>query len=381
MSITQGQGLEFALNEFGCNPSGAPTGSQITIAQATQYMAPTSSGGDAVNGMFAQLGKWLNAGNTIRQLIYYEGQCAATGAGDITNPIGLCTNPGVGSGKSDFRVPYYQAIDTTFASGSLGGTTLNATHTTTLVPISPSPVGNLAPLDTLSYELVLGLSAGAGSTNPWCTVIVEFFDFDVIGANQVIVDQVNFACPMGTSGDPDGPAVTAIHGPARGGYMVLKIDNLDSVNGTLEYLQLAGVGRSYDRHTARWDVNANSSPNIPGYTLAQAAAASLQIGRVSGQTVVNGTPKSWLCGLFPGQAFLRIYSSGASTVNFVLQPQPTTTYGTENLINENTGTGSGLTDELLFTIALPRAPCMMTVTNGDTVNHALVDFQLVAIET
>jgi hypothetical protein len=381
MSITQGQGLPFALNEFGCNPSGAPTGTQVSITTATQYMAPTSAGGDAVNGLFAQLGKWLNAGNTIRQLIYYEGVCSAAGTGDITNPVGACTNPGVGTGASDFRVPFYKAIDTTFASGALGGTTLNSTHTTVLVPISPSPVGNLAPLDTLSYELVLGLTAGAGSTNPWCTVIIQFFDFDVIGANQVVVDQVNFACPMGTSGDANGPAVTAIHGPARGGFMILKIDNLDSVNGTLEYLQLAGVGRSYDRHTARWDVNSGSSPAIPGYTLANAGAASLQIGRIAGQSILHGASKTFLNGLAPGQVFLRIYAQGASSVNFVLQPQPTSVYGTENLINENVGTGSGLSQELLFTIALPRAPCIMTITNNDGANTATVDYQLIAIET
>lgn len=379
MSITQGQGLPFALNEFGTNPSGTPTGSQVSIATSTSYMAPTASGGDAVNGLFAQLGKWVNAGNTLRQLIYYEGQCASTGAGDITNPIGLCTNPGVGSGRADFRIPFYQAIVTTFASGSLSGTTLNPTHTTTLVPISPSPVGNLASVDTLSYELVLGLGAGAGSTNPWCTVIIQFLDFDVIGADQVVVDQVNFACPMGTSGDPNGPAVTSVHGPARGAYMIVKIDNLDSVAGTLEYLQLAGVGRIYDRHSPRWDINGNSSPAIPGYTLANAAAASLQIGRITGQNVVNGTPKTWLNGLYAGQALLVIDATNASSVTFTLQPQPSTTYGAENIINQTVVTANET--ELVFTIALPRAPTQMTVTNNDAANHASVSYQLIAIET
>src|SRR5579859_182990 len=357
--IANANGLPFGLNEFGCDPA------TFTQAQCITYL----------QYVLSFMAARLTAGKTNLDVIYYNGQCDATGAGDLTSPI---------LQKTDFRVPLYQQIFDTLAqsAGGTGGTTLTANATKTLTPVSPSPVAGLGPADQMAYEIALGLTAGAGSTNPFAQVTLSFYDLDASGASQIPAEIITFSVPMGASGDPNGPLVIYGHGPMRGAFMTAKITNNDTVAATLAQFQLVGTGRTDDRHVWKYDVTAAKSPSVPGFTLAQAAQASLQIGRIESQTVAAGAVKSWLNGVWPGRAFLRVLVSGATGKNtqIQLQPQPTSIYGTQNIINEPFGI-SGANDEQLFTIALPRAPCLLKVNNNEATATITVSYQIIAIET
>lgn len=367
VSIAVNNGLIFSLNEWGCNPGTGP--GQFSPSQCNQYMTL-----DATNSVLAVMSRLQNQGHPIGNLIYYEGQCDASGAGDITSPM---------LSPSDFRVAGYQKIFDSLTASTLTGTTINANSTKTIAPLVPSPVGAFANTDALSYELVVGLMAGAASTNPFATIIMTFFDFDVTGPAQVQTDVVKFTMPLGTNGDPNGPTVFSLHGPLRGAFMNLKINNVDTVAATLEYLQFASTGRNEDRHVGRWDCNAGTSPGVPGFTLASAGSASLQIGREETQTVAAGATKAFLNGLWAGQAFLRVLISGATgpNVQFQLQPQPTSLFGTTNLVNETLGLAGGVNDELLVTIALPRTPLKAIINNNEATATITASYQLIAIET
>ena len=369
-NIAAAHGLIVSLNEFGCNPSTqSPTpNGYFSVAQCTTYFQDMQSYLEGV----------IQAGRQIGNAIYYESQCSAHGTGDITSPIGL--DPNVPT--PDFRIPLYQTMFDSLSTSTSSGVAIPATHTSTIAPTNPSPGGSFADATTISYELALGLTAGVGSTNPFAIVTLSWFMFDQPAKDQVAVDSISFSVPMGTNGDPNGPAVVFGSGRMRGSYLQIKINNQDSVACTLNFMQVTGTSRIGRRDSWRWDCNSNSSPVIPGFTLAQAGSKSLQIGRASSLSIPASSTVTLLNGLWAGEAFLRLFCSnggGANNANFTLQPLPTSQFGTENLINESVGTSP--TTELITTIALPRAPTTMTIKNNNAGASITVDYQIIAIET
>lgn len=360
--IADANNLPFGVIEVGCNlGSGA---GHFTLAQCLQYFAYLTS------FMTAR----LQANKPNGDVIYYEGQCSTAGTGDITNPIVTTT---------DGRVGAFQTMwDVLTTSPGSSFTLPGGPHTTRLTPQNPSPNAGFASANYMGYEFSIGLTAGAVPTNPFAIVTLNFYDFDQSGASQIPVDIVQFYVPMGTNADPNGPVVIYGHGPARGGFVDIKIDNLDTVAATLTQFQFSGTSRLDFLHEWRWDVaGAPAIPIAPAGFVGNlpCAKASLQLGRLAAQNVPASSTKSWLMGIDPGPCFVRIGCTGltADNCNVKLQPQPTTIFGAQNLINESVGSGSG---EFLATIALPRASCLVTVTNNDPANAASVSLELIAIE-
>jgi hypothetical protein len=371
-NMAAAHGMIVSLNEIGCNPDShsPPSALHFSLADCTTYFNDMTSYGQGV----------LQAGRQLGQMIYYCGICSASGIGDITSPIGfdpLVPHP------PDFRVALYQTMTDTLTANTANPVTIPATHTTTLVPVSPSPSGGLADSQTLSYEIAFGLSAGASSTNPFAIVTLKWFDFDQVARTQTAVDQIEFAVPMGVNGDPNGPLVVFGGGRMRGAFMTVSVNNQDSVPCSIGFFQITGTSRPGRRDSWIWDPNANQSPLVPTFTLASAAAKSLQIGREQNINVLAGASKSFLNGLWAGQAFIRILVSGAAAngdVHIQLQPQPAGQFGTEDILNESMGLAGGGNDERVFTIALVRAPTLLVMNNNDA-NAVTVSYQIIAIET
>lgn len=371
-SIAAAHGLTVSLNEFGCNPDShsPPSRDHFSIADCTTYFAEMTSYGQGV----------IQAGRQLGNFIYYEGQCSASGIGDITSPIGL--DPLVPN-NPDFRVSLFNNMIAVLTTPVNTPVSIAGNHTTTLAPVNPSPGGGLGPADTISYEIAFGLSAGIGSTNPFSVVTLQWYEFDQTAKTQTPIAQVEFAVPMGTNGDPNGPLIVFGHGRMRGSYMQVKINNQDSVACGLAFFQLFGTSRQGSRDSWAWDPNANNSPNVPTFILASAAAKSLQIGREENITVNTGTTKSFLNGIWAGQAFIRILVSNAAAngnVHVQLQPQPSGQFGVENILNESLGITGGGNSEFEATIALPRCATLLVINNNDA-NNITVSYQIIGIET
>ena len=359
--------VPFALNEVGCK-----VGSGVTAQDCRNYMAD-----DPVNSVLAVMQGELQANRQIGDVIYFDGLCTADGTGDIASPIGQ--DPTI---VPDFREGYFQRWFDTLQSIPEVPFTINPTTTVTVAPVTPSPIGGLAQSDMLSYEIAIELTAGIGSTNPWVAVTLLWFDFDQVPRNQNPIAKEVWHLPMGTNGDPNGPLVVYGGGRMHGAFLQVKINNQDSVACTVNGLQLAGVGRIGARSSWFWNTNTNTSPAVPTFTNAQSSDQSMQIGRQYNINIPAGTSKTFLNGLFCGEAIFRAHVTGASTngVNFELQPVPTGVFGVGTDIFHQIIGAAGNIEIPPTLIALPRTPTIMVITNNDAA-AVTAEYLLTAIET
>src|SRR6185312_3121109 len=116
--------------------------------------------------------------------------------------------------------------------------TIPATTTVTVAPLNPSPSGGLSSADYLSYELAIGLTAGAASTNPFISLTLLWYDFDQVVKNQNPVAKEVWHLPMGANGDPNGPLIVYGGGRMHGGFLQININTQDSVTCTVNFLQI-----------------------------------------------------------------------------------------------------------------------------------------------
>jgi hypothetical protein len=311
------------------------------------------------------------------------------GAGGLPPGLSISASSGTISGIPTAVGAFTVTVTAADSTGSSGSATFTWQITnpnvlphgqfTTLPPVSPSPVAGLGAAQQLSYEITLGLTAGAGSTQPFTAITVQFYDFDALPALQSPVATVTYRCPMGTFNDPNGPAVIYGRGPMRGAFMRIRANNTDSVDGTLAFLKVVGTAREVERDDWRWDCGGNA-PVIPGYTNANAATASLVMGGISGAVLAANASTKVLCSMFAGKVWLRAHyaAGGASSVQVSVAPQPPALFSSQSVFNESMTGGSELTAE----IAVPRGPCLLTLTNNDGATSATAVFaELIAIET
>jgi hypothetical protein len=374
-SIANANNLPFGVYEFGCAPNNFGT---TGPADATNYLLGQSAGGGAF-GILDYMQARLQAGLVNADSEYYMGVCSATGAGDLTSPIGLDPTQGL---SHDFRIAIYQQLfDTLTATPSIPYT-VPATSTVTVVPLAPSPVGSLGISDYLSYEVAIGLEAGAGSTNPFISLSFLWFDFDQVPKNQNPIAKEVWHLPMGANGDPNGALVVYGGGRMHGGYLQVKINNQDSQTCTVTFMTLAGTSRVGARSSLTWNPNSSVSPAVPGFTNAQASDQSLQIGREYGINVPAGTNKTFLNGLWAGEVYFRAHvtGAGANDVNFELQPVPTGVFGTGTDIFHQLIGAAGNIEILPTKLALPRCPTVMSITNNDAA-AVTVEYVITAVET
>lgn len=310
------------------------------------------------------------------------------GAAGLPPGLAISASSGTITGIPTAVGSYSVAVTATDSTGSSGTASFTWTISnpnvlppgvfTTLPPVAPSPIAGLGRAQQLSYEIAFGLVAGAGSTQPWSAVILQFYDFDALPTLQAPVATVTYRCPMGTANDPNGPAVVYGRGPMRGAFMRIRVNNTDSVQGTLAFLTVVGTAREVDRDDWRWDSGGNA-PVIPGYTNATAAAASLVLGGVAGLSVPHTQTVTRLCSMFAGQAYLRVhlFSGGPANITLKLTPQPPSLFSNQDLISKSIGNAGD--DSPPFTLPLPRGACLLQFV-GDATTDAIVSAELIAQE-
>ncbi len=311
------------------------------------------------------------------------------GASGLPTGLVISASSGTISGSPTVVGTGTVTVTATDSTGSTGITSFTWTITNpqvltagkfvTIPPVNPSPLGGLGIADRLSYEITFGLTAGAGSTLPFCAVTLQFYDFDEAPAFQTPVDTVTWRVPMGTVNDPNGSAVVHGRGPLRGQFMRAQCHNVDSVDAVLSFMQIVGTSREVDRDDWRWDSGGNA-PVIPGFTNANAATASLVLGGVSNLAVPHGTTVSRLCSMFAGEVYLRVHLSGGGPANITvkLSPQPSTLFNSQDLINKTIGNAGD--DSPPFVLPLPRGACLLSFV-GDATIDASVNAEIIAKET
>lgn len=281
---------------------------------------------------------------------------------DDSNPGG----PNVISSPSDFRIPYLQALAaavTTPAGGS-GGLSVPAGGNTTLTPLTPTPGGGWADADGMSYDIALQMTAGIGSTIPWLTVQLFFYDDDTPTARAV--DRVYWHIPMGTNAA--GPTRIYGNGPQSGRYMSITLHNGDSVacSGSV---QVNSTARARDVHDWNWSVA--DSNTVPTYNLASGAGYATNLGEQSGVNVNAGVTKGWLLSLGAGRVWFWCESTTAN-VDIQLLAQPPSAFGTAPLWETTLAANSPQGAMVMF----PRGPVLVNFTNNGG-GAASVSFQCV----
>lgn len=303
----------------------------------------------------------LNNGKTNGPICWYSGTNPPPEFDLLPNYIGYADPNAIVDGLNAI----YETLSK--ASSSI---TIAAGQTVTLVPITPSANAGFAIIQGLSYELVIGSQASSGSTVPFDSVTLDFYEED--DPDAVSFKPVTWDIPSGQSGST-GPTSISGSGPLRGQFMSVTVKNNDTVPHSINMVLLA-TSRTSDVHDWQWD--AASSPPIPGFTL---PPLSGNTGRNTLAIIPSGTSVpangnvTYLCSLFSGYAYVK-GSTGATTTGVMqIQMHPAFTSLFESSIFESEIVNS-LADpnvgDFAGTVILPRSPCTITIANTDTSSHS-----------
>jgi hypothetical protein len=340
MSVADANNLPFGVFETGSVAGFDPTpgNSQVTgqympyILNTMQARIVSSKTNDAV--------MWFNTE-----------QGAVAGANTIVS--------------GDFRIPSLQNWFDTLSQGGGGGAglVLNAGQGKDVTPITPSPGAGLANADFLSYDVTLNLTTSTGSTNPFVTVLLSWFNTD--SATAAAVHTVAWQVPCGTAGTT-GTVITG-RGPMRASLMKVRVVNRDSVSVVVNNIQVNGTGRLVDRDDWYWD--AVNSLGVPGFTLPGGASECNSLGSINNINVPAGTAVAYLLSMFAGDVYCRMETDAAVNLMSVqLAAQPTSQFGTGSMFNQYISNPNTI-NELEETLIFPRGPVLVTFNNHDTVAH------------
>jgi hypothetical protein len=276
---------------------------------------------------------------------------------------------GSGTGSQPFNVLMVPALNVVSAelAATSSSPTIPAGNTATLTPIAAqtSPVAGYANAQGLSYDILISLNAGVGSTIPWLKFVMHWFDDDASNAREV--SQQQWCLPMGTNGT-NGTKIQGT-GPQRGRYLKITAINTDTVACTIQ-VEVNSTSRSVTQDEWVFDIGASST--VPTYTKAPDGGTNVkQLAGVEARAVPASGSLSYLTGMKDGSAYVRFGTAAATPVITVtLTPQPDSVFNQVTLLNELLeGTGASGPGDFTDTILLPRAPCKLTFTNSDTSPH------------
>lgn len=399
------------------SPTGLITGSPTTQAVNNVTVTATDTAGSSgsigftwtVNPVVTNVVTVANPGNQSTQLgavvnlaiTATDSNVAITtftwGASGLPPGLSIAPGPagtGVITGSPSLTSTFTVSVTATDNTGSSGNTTFTWVITNpqtllagkfqTIQPVNQSPIAGLGICPQLSYEISFGLTAGPGSTLPFCAVTLSFYDFDEPAGVQNFIAQVTYRVPMGATSDPNGAAVVFGRGPLRGQFMRVQFHNVDSVNATLQFLQIVGTARDVKRDDWRWDCGGNS-PVIPTFVKADAAASSLVLGGMQGVTVPNAgtTVVSRLCSMYAGPAYFRAHlnNGGPANIVFKITPVPVSLFSSQDLFEGVVNPGNAGELESPGGFCLPRGPFIITFDNTGGAANAVVSAEVIAQES
>jgi hypothetical protein len=326
--------IDFGVSEINISPNGT----QPQYVSMTNYV---------INYMSNRLASGLNNGD----IIFYAGFNATTSQQILSS--------------ADPKIPQLVAIynDLSSSPPSNPGLIINGGGTQIIPAIVPSPGGSYAMANGFSYDITLTLTANAaGSTNPFVTVQCNWINVDSPGAVPVAIQHWNL--PIGTTGGSG--TVTIGYGQQHGQYLQIKIVNRDTVACTA-VAQINSTSRSVTGHNWYWESIA--SGGVPGFTISSIGASYanslISISGVSIPAASGGNPgsKSYLMSMFAGPVSVSATTNGASSLQFLIIPQPVSILGGGAVYDETTASDARI-------IYLPRAPCLLVINNA---NNSAVD--------
>lgn len=320
---------------------------------------------DFINYIITTMQDQIANGFTVDSIMFYMGGESRT----LTNNQLLS--------KTDFKVAGFNQIVAAFSSPpAQPGFTVAAGATFPLPPIAGSPVANYAIANGQSYDLAFNLTADAASSSPWIVAGVNWYNQDARSAWAVHNERWVLPCgkSTGTGTFPIG------RGPQNAQYLKVSVTNKDTAPVTGQF-QLNSVSRVTTKHDWRWE--APSSNIVPGYTTAGGAAGGLALGGEQGVNVAVGATVSRLLSLFAGEVYFRIVVNGAAgvkTVHATIAPQPVSVWSGTFLCSQYLPLSAANGDnDQSYTVPLPRAPCLLSVTNNDA-NPVTFSYEVVANE-
>jgi hypothetical protein len=263
---------------------------------------------------------------------------------------------------ADFKVAGLQALYDALASGGGSGSpTIAAGASYKVPPINPTPGGNFAVASGLSYDISVSLTAGALSTLPFATVQLNWLNQDSNHAQPVATQRWSVAMSASTGTGE----VTIGAGPQRGQFLQVIITNKDSVTCTVNNVMINSTARNIGNHDWYWDAAGSNLPAFTTDSIATVAAGGQQdgnsLGSVNQVSIPANGSKAYVFGLFTGQVWFRCNGPGGN-LQYVLKPVPTSVWGSAALVNE---APSG---EFTTLMVLPRAPCVVEISNSDAAN-------------
>lgn len=255
---------------------------------------------------------------------------------------------------------------------------LAASQAQTLAPVSPSPIGQLAPCGQVGYEVSFQLLAAAGTgLTPFMQALLNFYDDDSLTA-QPVAPPVTWYLPVGF-GAGATPTNIAGTGPLRGQYMSVQLTNLDSLVGLTAGVRIRGVSRSYGRDDWRW----GGGGQVPGFLPATSPAGqnTLLLASVS-QAVNAGVVKPLLLPLFAGRVRMRAAVTGLTANNAVITILPLNSVNPAGtVIFLSPGMGNTLQElSPQPEISLPRDMCQLVLNNATGAQQATFTVTLTAEE-
>lgn len=283
-----------------------------------------------------------------------------------------------GGGSQPWKASFKTAMNAVISQLGGAATTVSvpagATHV--FAPLAGSQIANYAIANGQSYDVTITAIAGAGSTKPFYTAALNWYNQD--SSTAIAAFPERWTAPAGVS--TSAGTIVSGKGPQAAQFLKANLTNQDTVPMAVTF-SLNSVSRVTARDDWRWE--APTSVNVPGYTLAGGQAAGLALGEIDNVIINPGHAQSFLFSMFAGQAYLRVVVNGAANVKSVhvaAAPQPPSVWGVTNLLSEYLplSAASGDNDQS-FNVPLPRGPMQLTITNNDP-NQITVFAEMVAVE-
>jgi hypothetical protein len=252
----------------------------------------------------------------------------------------------------------------------------------TAITVPPGTIGqiiqNLAATDGtdlsgyLSYEIRLLAESNAASAAPFLQVDFEWYG-DAALTQLLYRDEWYITC-----GDTAaGPTVYGT-GPVRGGYLQITVGNIDTVNAiTITDMYVYLNSRPAPFMQPDWRTAKANAP-VPGYSVpGYGDNFDGLLGQVNNGLITAGGTVSWIFGLFNGVCDLSLEATGTAP-NVMVQPNwySPHTAGLVPLGPPVTLTGATLA--ALMTLALPRYPLIVTVTELGGIHSASIFISAIA---
>lgn len=218
-----------------------------------------------------------------------------------------------------------------------------------------APNSGILPISQTGYEILVSAQAGAGSTNPYGKVYLQWID----STTGFIVATDTFYTLQAVE---SGGFVIAGRGPTKADQVEITVQNYDTVTSGAWTITMLQNSRVYPADTWGFANFADNGRTIPGQTLAGLPGDETSLGVVQGISVPAGGNGTWLFGLATGGPVqLGVAFGGVTPANIHVHifPIPTGNYSGQKDLADYAISDLGAA----ITFNPPRAPVAVQLIN------------------